>query len=167
MADMVEIFIAHSSKDKWLIGPISENLKLIDVYPYLAELDAPNPVSLYDKLKAEIQKSTAVFLILTRNVMNIPDTRDIVNWEISTAKSLNKLVYVFREQDVEVPMLIEQLYVYFTFDPLDQGSLNDTLSQIVTIASRLKEMDDKGRAAATMIALILGVFFLAAVLGHE
>ena len=56
---------------------------------------------------------------------------------------------------------------YFTFDPLDQRSLNDTLSQIVTIASRLKEMDDKGRAAATMIALILGVFFLAAVLGHE
>lgn len=157
---MAQVFIAHSSQDAWFVNPIAENLRSINVDPYLAELDAPNPVSLYDKLTGAIQRSTAVFLILTHNVVNRPETRDIVNWEAATAKAYNKPVYVFRERDVEVPILISQILVYFTFDPFDQGSLHEAMTRVVGVASKLKDLEDKGKAAAAMIMLFLGLGFL-------
>ena len=120
---MAQIFVSHSSKDSWLVDPIAENLRAIGVDPYLAELETPNPLSLYDMLATAIERSTAVFLILTRNITNNFETRDFVNWEIAIARVHRKPVYAFVERGVEVPILMSQIMVYHTFDPLSRESL--------------------------------------------
>ena len=164
---MVQIFIAHGSQDAWLVNPIAQNLKSINVDPYLAELDAPNPVSLYDKLTRAIRSSTAMFLILTHTVMKSPETRDVINWEVATAKAYSKPVYVFRERDVEVPILISQILVYFTFDPFSKRSLKKAMNRIVDVASKLKESEDLVWAAALIVLAFLGGVILAAMLARK
>jgi len=167
---MVQIFLAHSSQDSWFIDPIAENLRSINVDPYLAELDAPNPESLYDKLKRAILGSTAIFLILTHNVMKRLETRHVVDWEIATAKAYDKPVYVFRERDVEIPILISQLFVHVTFDPFNKRSMKKAMTRIVAIASKfkeLKESEDLVSAAAIIIMIALGIVILAAIFARK
>lgn len=144
------------------MNPIAENLRLIGVEPYLAELDTPNPLSLYDMLTNAIQKSTTVFLILTHNVMGRPETRDFINWEIATARAYKKPVYAFVERGVEVPILMSQVMVYHTFDPFSRESLDEAMKRLVAVGSELKEQEDKGRAAAFLIMLFLGLGFFGA-----
>lgn len=103
---MVRIFIAHSSKDEWLINPIASNLKLIPVEPYLAKVEDPTPYPLPQKLNEAIKSSVAMFVFLTPNVADNKDTRDVVNWEIATAHAMGKPIYVFRENGVEVPLMV-------------------------------------------------------------
>jgi len=157
---MVQIFIAHSSEDSWLIDPICEVLEEIGVTPYLAELEDPTPLSLPKKLDMAIKGSKAVFAIITSNVMQRPSTRDIINWEYAKAQAYNKPIYVFSEKGVEVPLLIGYTSVYGTFDPLSEESLDDMMLHVEDLAIRVKEFADKEKAAAGIIAGILGVLFL-------
>jgi hypothetical protein len=53
--EMVRIFIAHSSKDEWLINPIASNLKLIPVEPIKIELKEVKPPKIVLKEKKEPQ----------------------------------------------------------------------------------------------------------------
>ncbi len=76
---MARIFIAHSSKDDWLINPIADTLRLIGVEPYLAKLEDPTPYPLPQKLDLAIESSSAMFAFLTPNVENNKDTWDIIN----------------------------------------------------------------------------------------
>ncbi|SRR6266699_1276083 len=96
---MVQIFIAHSSKDKPLIDWIAGNLRAIGITPYQAGYDSPSETSLQDKLRREISRSQAVFLILTRNVTRSLNTSTIIQWEFDTAKEKKKPVFVFKEKE--------------------------------------------------------------------
>ncbi len=162
VVSLVLVFVSHSSRDSWLVKPIADNLSSIGVQPYLAELDTPNPISLHDKLAAAIQQCTAVILILTQNVANNPETRDFINWEVATAKAYRKPVYAFVEQGVEVPILLSQVMVYHTFDPVSQESLNEAMRRVIGVGSQLKEQEDKAKAALLVIMLFLGIGFFGA-----
>ena len=165
---MVRMFIAHSSKDEWLINPISSNLKLIPVEPYLAKLEDPTPCPLPQKFNDAIKSSVAMFVFLTPNVAENKDTRDVVNWEIATAHAMGKPIYVFRENGVEVPLMVNYITTYFTYDPLDQRTLDEMVSRVQEIASAFKENEDKAKAAFTVIALILGgILFFGALSGDS
>lgn len=161
---MVRIFIAHSSKDDWLINTIVSNLKLIPVEPYLAKVEDPTPYPLPQKIDNAIETSQAVFVFWTSNVANNQDTRDVVNWEISAAyhKKPRKDIYVFAEKGVPVPMMVEYTTVYATFDPLDQKTLNEMVLKVQSLASFIKESDDKGKAVAFLIMAFLGLGFFGA-----
>jgi len=163
---MIRIFIAHSKEDNWFIDPICANLETIPVEPYRARLEDPTPMPLSRKLDLAIKGSNAMFVFLTKNVMMLRDTWDIINWEIATAYAYKKPVYVFREKGVEVPLMIKYITVYFTYDPFDQKSLNETLLHAKSIASNLKESEDKAKAAAILVLFLLGLGFLGA-LGGE
>jgi len=153
---MARIFIAHSSKDEWMINPISNNLRLIDVEPYLAKLEDPTPYPLPQKLDRAIDSSIAMFVFLTPNVADNKDTRDVVNWEISSAYAKKKPIYVFAEKGVDIPLMVNYITVYATYDPLSQESLDDMVARVQKIASDFKQSEDKAKAAFTVIALILG-----------
>lgn len=164
---MVRIFIAHSSKDEWLINPIASNLKLIPVEPYLAKIKDPTPYPLPQKLNDAIKSSVAMFVFLTPNVADNKDTRDVVNWEIATAHAMGKPIYVFRENGVEVPLIVNYITTYFTYDPLDQNTLNEMVNKVQEIASAFKENEDKAKAAFTVVALILGGILLFGALSKD
>ncbi len=163
---MVRIFIAHSSEDEWLINPIASNLRLIRVDPYLAKLEDPTPYPLPQKLDGAIESSTAMFVFLTHNVANLKDTRDIVNWEISAAYAKKKPIYVFAEKGVDVPLMLNYITVYANYDPVSQQSLDKMVRKVQHIATALKEVEDKAKAAFTIVALILGgILFFGALSG--
>jgi len=162
--EMVRIFIAHSSRDEWLINPIASNLKLIPVEPYLAKVEDPTPYPLPQKLDNAIETSQAVFGFWTSNVANNQETRDVFNWEISAAyhKKPRKPIYVFAEKGVPVPMMIDYITVYATYDPLSQETLDKMATRVQEIASAYKEIEDKGKVAFAVIMGILGIGLLVA-----
>ena len=161
---MVKIFIAHSSEDEWLIKTIASNLKLIPVDPYLAKLEDPTPYPLPQKIDNAIETSQAVFVFWTSNVANNQKTRDIVNWEISAAyhKKPRKPIYVFAEKGVPVPMMMDYITVYATYDPLNQETLNEMVKKVQQLGSAFKESEDKAKAAFTMIACVFGLVLFGA-----
>lgn len=156
---LTRIFIAHSSKDEWLLKPIDNNLRLIGVDPYLARLEDPTPYPLPQKLENAIQSSVAMFAFLTPNVANDKNTRDVVNWEISAAyhQQPKKPIYVFVEKGVEVPLMLNYITVYATYDPFSQESLNKMVSKVQGIASALKQGEDRAKVAFTLVAVLLGL----------
>ncbi len=99
---------------------------------------------------------------MTQNVANNPETRDFINWEVATAKAYRKPVYAFVEQGVEVPILLSQVMVYHTFDPVSQESLNEAMRRVIGVGSQLKEQEDKAKAALLVIMLFLGIGFFGA-----
>jgi len=157
VTELVRIFIAHSSKDEWLINPIADNLRLINVEPYLARLEDPTPYPLPQKLDKAIETSTAMFAFLTPNVENNKDTWDIVNWEISSAYAKKKPVYVFVEKGVNVPIMVNYTVVYATYDSFSQQSLNDMVTRVQEIGSAFKRSEDSAKAAFSVVAILLGL----------
>lgn len=157
---MAKIFIAHSSKDKWLIDPISNALKQAGVIPYLAGLESPTPFPLPQKLQKAIEESKVIIVILTHNVTNIIQTRDIVNWEISAAYHLKKPVYVFRERGVEIPLMINYITDYFTFDPFDEQILKKTIDKVYQIGFSIKQTEDTDKVILTFLGVIFGIILL-------
>ena len=157
---MVKIFIAHSKDDSWLINPIANLIRAITLEPYLARLEDPTPLPLPVKIFQAIKDSAAMFVFLTPNVADNENTRDIVNWEIAQAYTLKKPVYVFREKGVEVPLMINYITVYHTYDPLNKDSLNEMSDRLGQLAYAFKESEDKVKAAVTLSALILGSILL-------
>ncbi|SRR6266516_3238325 len=143
---MAQIFIAHSSKDKPLIDWIAGNLRAIGITPYQAGYDSPSETSLQDKLRREISRSQAVFLILTRNVTGSMNTSTIIQWEFDTAKEKKKPVYVFKEKKVRVPLMIQLSADYGTFDPVSKESLIEAMNKMVSIGNRLKTREEQYRA---------------------
>lgn len=158
--NMARIFIAHSSKDEWLINVIADNLRLIGAEPYIAKLEDPTPYPLPQKLEKAIEASSAMFVFLTHNVESNKDTWDIVNWEISLAYAKKKPVYVFVEKGVNVPIMVKYTVVYATYDPFNQQSLDKMILRAKELGSILKQNEDNAKAAFTIIALILGLIFL-------
>lgn len=159
---MTSIFISHSSKDEWLIKPIANNMRSLGIEPYLAELDIPNPTSLPQKIEKAIDSSSAMFVILSSNVSNIPKTRDVVNWEIAIAHAKNKPIYVFAEKDVDIPLMVNYITVYARYDPLSQDSLNEIVNKIHQTASSLKQADDQIKGIGTFIMIVLGILGIGA-----
>ena len=162
MIELVRIFIAHSSEDEWLMNPIASNLRLMNVEPYLAKLEDPTPYPLPQKLDRAIQSSAAMFVFLTPNVANNKDTRDVVNWEISAAYAKKKPIYVFAEKGVDIPLMVNYITVYATYDPVNQESLDSMVARVQDLASAFKEAEDKAKAASTMVAFFLGILLLGA-----
>ena len=157
---MAQVFIAHSSKDGRLIKPIAEWLKAAGVTPYLAELESPTPFSLPEKFDKAIKDSQAVFAIFTKNVAFTQRTRDSVTWEIATAHTYKKSVYVFCEKGVEVPLTIKDFTDYYTFDPLDQETLNQVMQKVYKIGIDVRRTNDLGKAIALGLFIVLGGLFL-------
>jgi len=158
---MAKIFISHSSLDGWLVEPLSRILEDVGVRTYVAEIETPEGKPLPTKFKENIESSDAVILLLTANVMKRPNTRDLINWEVATAHTLGKPVYVFREKDVEVPLMISNITDYYTFDPKRKEDLDSILSRAEKMAEILKDHKDKVLVSVTLIAIALGILLLA------
>lgn len=163
---MAKVFISHSKLDGWLVKPIGKVLKEIGVEPYIAEIETPEAKPLPAKFKEHIQTSNVTILLLTANVMKHPKTRDVVNWEVATAHAFGKPVYVFREEGVEVPLMMSYITDYFTFDPIKREDLKAVMNRIRKIAQILKENEDTVKVIVTAIAVGLGILLLAYVLSR-
>ena len=154
---VVKVFISHSRLDNWLVEPICEILRENGVNPYVAEIEAPEAKSLPVKFRDHIQTSNVIILLLTKNVMKHKTTRDIINWEVATAHALNKPIYAFREEGVDVPLMISQITDYFTYKRVKKKDITKVLNNIKKIAQDLKDNEDAINAIIILFAVGLGV----------
>ena len=158
---MVKVFISHSRLDNWLVEPVCEVLKENGVNPYIAEIETPEAKPLPIKFREHIRTSNVIILLLTKNVMKHKTTRDIISWEVATAHALNKPVYVFREEGVDVPLMISQITDYYTFKGIKKKDVTAVLNRIKKIGQILKENEDAVNVIITIFAVALGVLLLA------
>jgi hypothetical protein len=156
---MAQVFIAHSSRDEWLINPVCEWLEASGVEPYLAEFET-TATPLPEKFDKAIQASTAVVVIFTRNVANIQQTRDVVNWETSAAYTHKKPVYIFRESGVELPFMFNYITDYFTFDTFNVETLESALQHLYDIGLKIKKTEDTGKLVLTGLLIAFGLWQL-------
>lgn len=63
--------------------------------------------------------------------------------------------------------MVNYITTYFTYDPLDQNTLNEMVNKVQEIASAFKENEDKAKAAFTVVALILGGILLFGALSKD
>jgi hypothetical protein len=143
---LVQIFLAHSSKDEQLIRRIANALEAIGVYGYIAEDKSPSPISPREKLEGEIAKSQALFVLLTRNLARSVKTISTVQWEITKAQDKKKPVYVFVEKRVRVPLMVSQTVDYREFDPLNEVSFVEAIGRMKNIAEELKIQEIENKA---------------------
>jgi hypothetical protein len=158
---VAKVFISHSKLGEWLVKPISSVLKEIGVEPYIAEIETPEAKPLPLKFQEHIKTSNVMILLLTSNVTMHLNTRDVVDWEVATAHAFGKPIYVFREKDVEVPLMISYITDYFTFDPIRREDLEAVIDRIKKIAKILREHEDAVKAIVTAIAAGLGILLIA------
>ena len=133
-----QVFISHSSKDEKLVDFIEFGFRKIDVTPFFARrhMRGENPAQ---KIVNEIEKSLALFAIMTSNVLYDKDTRDWVVFEIGVAKGKGKPIFCWKERDREIPKLIEYLTDYETFDLHDRKDCIRVVQTMVDKALELKE----------------------------
>jgi hypothetical protein len=112
-----QIFISHSAKDTESIRKLAELFRDTNIKQVLMEFETytrkqrPN----WQWILEEIKKSRALFVILTKNVSTLSQTRNWVAFEIGVAAAYEPSipVYVFREDDVVFP--VPYLSVYFPY----------------------------------------------------
>jgi hypothetical protein len=103
-----QIFISHSSKDKNEMQFFRTLFDDTNVKPVFMEFEKwsrnfnPN----WCWIKEEIERSKALFVVLTKNITTRTYTQNWVTYEIGVAASCRPPlpVFVFREEDVDFPV---------------------------------------------------------------
>ena len=150
---MVDIFVSHSSADKDLMGVVREAFAETGVNGYFAEFKMEGkPVP--DKLRDAIRSSQAVVVFWTRNVNDVPKTRDVVNAEIGEAHMAGKPVYVFREEGTEVPLMLSYITDYFTFSVTTVG---EAVRRLKGFLHSYRKNEDYWRAVGVAVAAVATV----------
>ena len=91
---MAQIFISHSKKDEDFVNFFSKAFEVTKVKPIFEEFeDILRGKTTSFEVIEDIEKSRAIFVILSQNVQNIPHTRDWVVWETGIAK--NRDIWIF------------------------------------------------------------------------
>jgi len=117
---MAQIFISHSAKDKMLVdffAKIGARMKIRLVFEEIEKLVSGQVNAA--KIRADIEASNAVFLLVSVNVQSLPHTRDWVMWE--SGVSHNKDIWVFETASGigHVSVVIPFLRHYVVFEPIE------------------------------------------------
>jgi hypothetical protein len=139
-----QIFISHSAKDKEISSFFIRKFGNTSVKPVLMEYEkwSRNNRPNWRWIKDEIQKSSALFLVLTKNLVKNEYTQNWVAFEIGVAATSHPAIpiFVFREHNIDFPVP----YLNYYFDqPMSNTNLvsqRDVSSTILNaIFHRLKE----------------------------
>jgi hypothetical protein len=117
---MAQIFISHSANDGSLVDFFSRGgarSKVRLVFEEIEKLVTGSVNAI--QIRASIEASNAVFVLLSKHVQYIPHTRDWVIWESGVAH--NKDIWVFeRHSDRgQISIVTPFLRHYVVFEPID------------------------------------------------
>ncbi len=117
---MAKIFISHSSKDKESINFFNTMFSTTKVTAIYEEYDQAEGKHVNNqKITDDISNSSAVFVLLDKEIEDLKHTRDWITWEIGVAKGLNKKVFVFEKaKDYgKIGIVIPHLDHLISYDP--------------------------------------------------
>ena len=159
---MVQVFVSHSSKDKDLVGVFHVAFGNLGVDAYFSEFETEaKPIP--DKIRGAIRSSKLAVVLWTSSVSDVPATRDIVNSEIGEAHMADKPVLVFREEGVDVPLLVRYITDYYTFKRPD---LAGALERLRAFIQKYRDEEEFWTTAgevvliAAAIAAVLGLVYV-------
>jgi len=127
---MADVFCSHASADSMLVEACRIAIEDMSYSHFFAEFEMEGK-SLPEKIRDNIRDSRIVVVLWTRNVDNVGTTRDIVNAEIGAAHMASKPVYVFREENTELPLFVKNITDYRVFKPGDYARVVDRLEKVL------------------------------------
>ena len=127
---MVDVFCSHASADTRLVDACRIAIEDMGFTHFFAEFEMEGR-SLPEKIRDNIRDSRMVVVLWTRNVDNVGTTRDIVNAEIGAAHMASKPVYVFREENTELPLFVKNITDYRVFKSDEYAQVVDRLKKVL------------------------------------
>ncbi len=95
---MNEIFISHSKRDEQSIKFFNRLFSSTKVKAIYEEIDGLQGLEVNsNKIKIDIQNSSALFLLHDNLIESMSHTRDWITWECGIANSLNKEIWMFEK----------------------------------------------------------------------
>lgn len=149
---MAQIFISHSARDRALVdffARIGARSKVRLVFEELEKLLTGSVNA--DHIRADIEASSAVFLLLSNHVHSIPHTRDWIVWESGVGHNKDIWVFESHSDHGKISVVTPFLRHYVVFEPIDLHF--PYLSQVVA------SYDDSGVLPAMAAAGGLGAAF--------
>lgn len=113
---MASIFISHSKRDEEIINVFCRAFALTQMKAILEEFDN-YVVPPYSKIRADVQSSSASFVLLSPNLNSTRYTQNWVSFEVGLACALNKPVWVYEQLGEPVQFPVPYLTDYIAYDP--------------------------------------------------
>lgn len=179
---MSQIFLSHSQQDeeiKNLFSNVFRSSPVRGVYMEYENIGNGQSIT-SEHIKSEIEKSSAVFVVLSKNVTNISHTRDWITWETGYAAGREKDIWIFEPAldipDIKVviphfkhyvPFAISKNAYYYIKTIVDSYDDSQVLSSAVTmgavgagVGASLSSREEQ--AGGAIFGGVLGAFFGAA-----
>jgi len=155
---MAHIFVSHSKKDLDLINFFAKAFAITNVKAIYEEIERRGTAT-QQQVSLDIDKSRAIFILLSENVQNIEHTRDWVLWETGVAK--NKDVWVFEpyNQMGRIKVAIPKVNHYVIYH------IND--SWLNYIKNIIDSYDDSNVLSSSIIGAGLGALVGSALLDNK
>lgn len=169
---MAQIFVSHSQRNEEIISFFLKAFAGANVKPVLQEFEKEPPAGITaDEITRNIEKSNAVFILLSEKVEALKHTRDWIVWESGRAR--NKDIWVFEpfESLYRIKVVIPQFKHYVRFvknddwrkylrsviESYDDSHVLTTLSAGAGIGAALNEKDRGEGAAVGLVVSIAGL----------
>lgn len=120
---MSSIFISHSKRDKGTVDAFCNVFARTQLQAVLAEFEA-YAVPPWLQIKNWVQHSSALFVLLSRELQSTPYTQNWVSYEVGLACALNKPVWVYEQWQSPVLFPVPYLTDYVVYDPANREDLN-------------------------------------------
>ena len=114
--DLAQIFVSHSQRDRELKGFFSEAFATSNVRAIYEEFERILGKKVTaEQISKDIESSRALFVILSKNVHEIPHTRDWVVWETGVAKNRDIWVFEYYQDVGKISVITPYLRHYVIF----------------------------------------------------
>jgi len=131
----MKVFVSHSKRDIELVNSIFKVLHRANLKPFIAEFEELGEIGKFTaaELRKEILESKMLILLLTKNVVASPYTRNWVAYEVGVAHGSGIPIWVFEDENNPVSKFpIPHVDYYFLYDPKlnrDWGKIEQVLKE--------------------------------------
>jgi TIR domain-containing protein len=156
---MIQIFLSHNTRDRAWCEWLMAEAGALGIKPYLAEHDVRPGEYHADKIKAAIDASEAVVVLISDNSVEAPYVNQEIGWALKGEKLIIPLVQIGVLHE-KLAMLQGVEYIPFDFVNPHEGhaQLTAALTQVAqrhTARQAAKEQRDVALVALACLALVL------------
>jgi hypothetical protein len=119
---MADIFISHSKRDAEAVAAFCNIFARTNIRAILAEFEQ-YAIPPWVQIKEYVQRSSAVFVLLSPELSRTPYTQNWVSYEVGLSCALNKPVWVYEQAGNPVNFPIPYLTDYVIYDPRSREHL--------------------------------------------